>query len=172
MTAPDASVAERYIWLSIRSAICFPCMSCQPMLVIGLQSAVLPPTSSMQPEAASGLLRRSGLHRRNSSRCGRSGRHQLHIVKPPEAKGGFVLRPGRWVVERSFASAARCRHPVIDTSAMPQRSQISSSSPSPDTCSSMPKTDETRITPSSRTAIPADNGQTKYRSQNRNKSVR
>ncbi len=35
---------------------------------------------------------------------------ELHIVKLPQAKKGFVLLPRRWVVERSFAWAARfCR---------------------------------------------------------------
>ena len=33
----------------------------------------------------------------------------LHVVKLPEAKRGFVLLPRRWVVERSFAWATRCR---------------------------------------------------------------
>jgi transposase len=34
---------------------------------------------------------------------------QLHVVKLPEAKRGFVLLPRRWVVERSFAWATRFR---------------------------------------------------------------
>ncbi len=34
---------------------------------------------------------------------------QLQVVKHPEAKRGFVLLPRRWVVERSFAWAARFR---------------------------------------------------------------
>lgn len=38
----------------------------------------------------------------------------LHIVKMPEAKRGFVLLPRRWVVERSFAWATRCRRLVKD----------------------------------------------------------
>ena len=38
----------------------------------------------------------------------------LHIVKLPEAKRGFVLLPRRWVVERSFAWATRCRRLVKD----------------------------------------------------------
>ena len=38
----------------------------------------------------------------------------LHVVKLPEAKRGFVLLPRRWVVERSFAWAARCRRLVKD----------------------------------------------------------
>ena len=33
----------------------------------------------------------------------------LEVVKAPEAKRGFVLLPRRWVVERSFAWATRCR---------------------------------------------------------------
>lgn len=37
--------------------------------------------------------------------------HPMHlaVVKLPEAKKGFVLRPTRWVVERRKAWAARCR---------------------------------------------------------------
>jgi len=38
----------------------------------------------------------------------------LHVVRPPEAKRGFVLLPRRWVVERSFAWATRCRRLVKD----------------------------------------------------------
>jgi transposase len=34
---------------------------------------------------------------------------QLHVVKLPEAKRGFVLLPRRWVVERSNAWVARFR---------------------------------------------------------------
>lgn len=39
---------------------------------------------------------------------------KLHVVKLPEAKRGFVLLPRRWVVERSFAWATRCRRLVKD----------------------------------------------------------
>ena len=39
---------------------------------------------------------------------------ELHVVKLPEAKRGFVLLPRRWVVERSFAWATRCRLLVKD----------------------------------------------------------
>lgn len=38
----------------------------------------------------------------------------LHVVKLPKAKRGFVLLPRRWVVERSFAWATRCRRLVKD----------------------------------------------------------
>ena len=38
----------------------------------------------------------------------------LEVVKLPEARRGFVLLPRRWVVERSFAGAARFRRPVKD----------------------------------------------------------
>ena len=38
----------------------------------------------------------------------------LHMVKLPAAKRGFVLRPKRWVVERSFAWAARFRRLARD----------------------------------------------------------
>ena len=38
----------------------------------------------------------------------------LEVVKLSEAKRGFVLLPKRWVVERSFAWATRCRRLVKD----------------------------------------------------------
>jgi transposase len=38
----------------------------------------------------------------------------LQVVKLPEAKRGFVLLPKRWVVERSFAWATRCRRLAKD----------------------------------------------------------
>jgi transposase len=38
----------------------------------------------------------------------------LVVVKLPEAKRGFVLLPRRWVVERSFAWAARFRRLARD----------------------------------------------------------
>ena len=39
---------------------------------------------------------------------------ELEVVKLSEAKRGFVLLPRRWVVERSFAWATRCRRLVKD----------------------------------------------------------
>lgn len=39
---------------------------------------------------------------------------RLEVVKLPEAKGGFVLLPRRWVVERDFAWAARFRRLARD----------------------------------------------------------
>ena len=39
---------------------------------------------------------------------------RFEVVKLPEAKRGFVLLPRRWVVERSFAWATRCRRLVKD----------------------------------------------------------
>jgi transposase len=39
---------------------------------------------------------------------------QLEVVKLPQAKKGFVLLPRRWVVERSFAWAARFRRLARD----------------------------------------------------------
>lgn len=57
-------------------------------------------------------LGRSGLYRPTSGRC----RHgiALDVVRLPPAKRGFVLRPRRWVVERSFAWATRFRRLVKD----------------------------------------------------------
>jgi transposase len=45
---------------------------------------------------------------------------RLEVVKRPEAKKGLVLLPKRWVVERSFAWAARFRRLVRDYERLPQ----------------------------------------------------
>jgi len=48
---------------------------------------------------------------------------QLEVVKLPDADGpkrGFVLPPRRWVVERSFAWAARFRRLARDYERLPQ----------------------------------------------------
>ena len=44
----------------------------------------------------------------------------LHIVKLPEAKKGFVLLPKRWVVERSFAWLASFRRLLRDYERLPE----------------------------------------------------
>jgi transposase len=45
---------------------------------------------------------------------------QLEVVKLPAAKHGFVLLPRRWVVERSFAWAARFRRLARDYERLPE----------------------------------------------------
>ena len=45
---------------------------------------------------------------------------RLEVVKLEEAKRGFVLLPRRWVVERSFAWAARCRRLAKDDERLPE----------------------------------------------------
>ena len=45
---------------------------------------------------------------------------ELIVVKLPEAKKGFVLLPKRWVVERSFAWAARFRRLARDYERLPE----------------------------------------------------
>ena len=44
----------------------------------------------------------------------------LEVVKLPQAKKGFVLLPRRWVVERSFAWAARFRRLARDYERLPE----------------------------------------------------
>jgi transposase len=44
----------------------------------------------------------------------------LHVVRTPEAKLGFVLLPRRWVIEPSFAWAARFRRLARDHERLPQ----------------------------------------------------
>ena len=50
-----------------------------------------------------------------------AGRHgiRLEVVKHPMAQRGFVLLPRRWVVERSFAWAARFRRLARDYERLP-----------------------------------------------------
>ena len=45
---------------------------------------------------------------------------ELQVVKLPEAKKGFVLLPRRWIVERSFAWAARFRRLARDYERLPE----------------------------------------------------
>jgi transposase len=45
---------------------------------------------------------------------------KLEVVKLPEAKKGCVLLPNRWVVERSFAWAARFRRLARDYDRLPE----------------------------------------------------
>jgi transposase len=45
---------------------------------------------------------------------------RLQVVKHSEAKRGFVLLPRRWVVERSFAWAARFRRLAREYERLPQ----------------------------------------------------
>lgn len=44
---------------------------------------------------------------------------RLQVVKLPQAKRNFVLLPRRWVVERAFAWATRCRRLVKDYERLP-----------------------------------------------------
>ncbi len=45
---------------------------------------------------------------------------KLEVVKLPEARRGFVLLPRRWVVERSFAWAARLPRLARDYERLPE----------------------------------------------------
>ncbi|MEA2530516.1 MAG: hypothetical protein QOG89_2160, partial [Thermomicrobiales bacterium] len=45
---------------------------------------------------------------------------RLEVIKLAEAKRGFVLLPRRWVIERSFAWAARFRRLVRDDERLPE----------------------------------------------------
>ncbi|MDP9473751.1 MAG: transposase, partial [Chloroflexota bacterium] len=45
---------------------------------------------------------------------------QLEVIKLDEAKRGFVLLPRRWVIERSFAWAARFRRLARDCERLPE----------------------------------------------------
>ncbi len=45
---------------------------------------------------------------------------ELHVVKLPQARRGFVLLPRRWVVERSFSWATRFRRLAKDYERLPE----------------------------------------------------
>lgn len=60
---------------------------------------------------------------------------QLQVVKHPMAKRGFVLLPRRWVVERSFAWAARFRRLARDYERLDTTLKGSTTSASPASCS-------------------------------------
>jgi transposase len=45
---------------------------------------------------------------------------RLEVIKLPDVKKGFVLLPGRWVVERSFGWAARFRRLARDYERLPE----------------------------------------------------
>ncbi|MBR7960050.1 transposase, partial [Burkholderia vietnamiensis] len=45
---------------------------------------------------------------------------ELHVIKLPEAKKGFVLLPRRWVVERSFGWLNRFRRLTRDYERLPE----------------------------------------------------
>ena len=51
-----------------------------------------------------------------------AGEHGIRLegVKHPMAKRGFVLLPGRWVVERSFVWATRFRRLARDYERLPK----------------------------------------------------
>jgi transposase len=44
----------------------------------------------------------------------------LEVIKLPDVKHGFVLLPRRWVVERTFAWAARFRRLARDYERLPE----------------------------------------------------
>jgi len=50
----------------------------------------------------------------NAAQAAQAQNIELHVVKHTEAKRGFILLPRRWVVERSFAWAARFRRLARD----------------------------------------------------------
>jgi len=57
-----------------------------------------------------------------ANQAGQIGRYKgiaLEVVRHTEAKRGFVLLPRRWVVERSFAWAARFRRLARDYERLP-----------------------------------------------------
>ena len=62
---------------------------------------------------------------------------ELHVVKLPEAKKGFVLLPRRWVVERSFGWVNRFRRLARDYERLPETLAGLISSSSLSSCSAM-----------------------------------
>ena len=107
---------------STRWATCWPCTSPRPTPRTGRRSRRWPRRCrTVDRGDGGGGLRRPGLHRRASRRPTRPTHGiRLEVVKLPEAKRGFVLLPRRWVVERSFAWAARFRRLARDYERLPE----------------------------------------------------
>lgn len=63
---------------------------------------------------------RSWLHRPGPAEAAQGEGIELHVVKLPEAKKGFVLLPRRWVVERSFGWVNRFRRLARDYERLPE----------------------------------------------------
>ena len=57
----------------------------------------------------------------NAAQAAQGQGMRLEVVKLPDAKRGFVLLPRRWVVERSFAWAARFRRLARDYERLPEK---------------------------------------------------
>ena len=111
---PSASVDRKCIWPWIRSATCSPYMS-RPD--VGDRAAVGRLAADIQ-DATDDSVRLpyvdQGYTGEAAADAASAEEITLHVVKLPEAKRGFVLLPRRWVVERSFAWATRCRRLVKD----------------------------------------------------------
>jgi len=67
--------------------------------------------TSLKPDGKTTRLRYTGA---NAAEAAQQHGLRLEVVKHPMAKRGFVLLPRRWVVERSFAWAARFRRLARD----------------------------------------------------------
>jgi transposase len=57
----------------------------------------------------------------NAAQAAQGQGMRLEVVKLTDAKRGFVLLPRRWVVERSFAWAARFRRLARDYERLPEK---------------------------------------------------
>jgi transposase len=57
---------------------------------------------------------------KNAEQAAKQAGIDLMVVKLPDAKKGFVLLPRRWVVERTFAWAARFRRLARDFERTPE----------------------------------------------------
>ena len=91
-----------------------------------LKEAGVPPSFDEMKDALD-LRSKSGIHRlitaleeRGFIRRLPNRARAIEVIKLPEAKRGFVLLPRRWVVERSFAWAARFRRLARDYERLPE----------------------------------------------------
>ena len=99
----------------IRWAICWLCTSRRPMSRIAPKSANWPGKCSRSREENVELAYvDQGYTGEAAEEAAAEHGIQLEVVKHTEAKRGFVLLPRRWVVERSFAWAARFRRLARD----------------------------------------------------------
>ena len=103
------------MWPSIRWAICSRCTSRRRTSKTARRSARWPRRCRTSPASTSTLgYVDQGYTGADPAEAAAAHGIRLEVVKHTEAKRGFVLLPRRWVVERSFAWAARFRRLARD----------------------------------------------------------
>ena len=111
---------RRCTWPSTRSATCWPRTSRRPTSRSGRRSSSLcEAVQEVTGETVKMACVDQGYTGEQPRQDAAAHGIELGVVKLAEAKKGFVLLPRRWVVERSFAWAARFRRLARDYERLP-----------------------------------------------------